>query len=51
MEVTECPANSHIAVKDAENISDRWFALLLDNAQRFATGQPLRNMVDKSQWY
>jgi len=41
----------HIAVKDAENISDRWFALLLDNAQRFAVGQPLRNIVDKSQWY
>ena len=41
----------HIAVKDAENISDRWFALLLDNAQRFAEGQPLRNIVDKSQWY
>jgi phosphoglycerate dehydrogenase-like enzyme len=41
----------HIAVKDAENIDERRFQLLLDNARRFAAGQPLRNVVDKAAWY
>jgi phosphoglycerate dehydrogenase-like enzyme len=41
----------HIAVKDAANIDERRFALLLDNARRFATGQSLRNVVDKTAWY
>lgn len=41
----------HIAAKDAENIPDRQFAILLDNARRFAANQPLRNVVDKSAWY
>jgi phosphoglycerate dehydrogenase-like enzyme len=41
----------HIAVKDAENIDERRFELLLDNARRFAAGEPLRNVVDKAAWY
>jgi phosphoglycerate dehydrogenase-like enzyme len=41
----------HIAVKDAANIPDRQFAVLLDNARRFAAGEPLRNVVDKGVWY
>jgi phosphoglycerate dehydrogenase-like enzyme len=41
----------HIAVKDAENISERQFAILLDNARRFAAGEPLRNVVDKAAWF
>jgi len=41
----------HIAVKDAENIPDRQFEILLDNARRFAAGQPLRNVVNKALWY
>ncbi|RIK38351.1 MAG: D-2-hydroxyacid dehydrogenase [Chloroflexi bacterium] len=41
----------HIAVKDAENIPDRQFAILLDNARRFAAGAPLRNVVDKASWF
>jgi phosphoglycerate dehydrogenase-like enzyme len=41
----------HIAVKDAEDITDRQFDLLLDNARRLAAGEPLRNVVDKAQWY
>ena len=41
----------HIAVKDAANTDERRFALLLDNARRFAQGQPLRNVVDKAAWY
>jgi phosphoglycerate dehydrogenase-like enzyme len=41
----------HIAVKDAENIPARQFEILLDNARRFAAGEPLRNVVNKALWY
>lgn len=41
----------HIAVKDAENIDERQFRILLDNARRFAAGEPLRNVVNKAVWY
>jgi phosphoglycerate dehydrogenase-like enzyme len=41
----------HIAVKDAANIPERQFEILLDNARRFAAGQPLRNVVDKANWF
>jgi len=41
----------HIAVKDAQNIDDRQFEILLDNARRFAVGEPLRNVVNKAVWY
>jgi phosphoglycerate dehydrogenase-like enzyme len=41
----------HIAVKDATNIDERQFEIVLDNARRFAAGEPLRNVVDKAQWY
>ncbi|MGE3536852.1 MAG: D-2-hydroxyacid dehydrogenase [Candidatus Tectimicrobiota bacterium] len=41
----------HIAVRDAENIPERRFEVILDNARRFASGTPLRNVVDKAAWY
>ena len=41
----------HIAVKDAESVTERRYEILLDNARRFANGQPLRNVVDKEAWY
>ena len=41
----------HIAVKDAENISERHFEVFLENARRFAEGVPLLNVVDKAMWY
>lgn len=41
----------HIAVKDAENISERHFEILLENARRFAEGVPLQNVVNKAMWY
>jgi phosphoglycerate dehydrogenase-like enzyme len=41
----------HIAVKDAENIPERRFQVLLDNARRFLKGETLTNVVDKSKWY
>lgn len=41
----------HIAVKDAENIPERRFEIILENARRFASGTPLRNVVNKAAWY
>ena len=41
----------HIAVKDAANIPARRFEVLLENARRFAAGEPLRNVVNKEAWY
>jgi phosphoglycerate dehydrogenase-like enzyme len=41
----------HIAVKDAENLPERRYQVLLENARRFAAGESLRNVVDKAAWY
>ena len=41
----------HVAVADAEDIPERRYALLADNARRFVAGEPLRNVVDKARWY
>ena len=32
-------------------LDERRFEILLDNARRFLTGQPLRNVVDKARWF
>jgi phosphoglycerate dehydrogenase-like enzyme len=32
-------------------LDDRRLEIVLDNARRFASGQPLRNLVDKANWY
>ena len=41
----------HVATLDAENIPERRFRVMLENARRFAAGEPLKNIVDKSAWY
>ena len=41
----------HVAVKDAESVTERRYEILLENARRFANGQSLRNVVDKTVWY
>lgn len=41
----------HVAVKDADNIPERRYQVLLENARRFAAGEPLRNVVDKAAWF
>ena len=33
------------------HLDERRFAILLDNCRRFAAGQPLRNVVDKANWF
>lgn len=41
----------HVAVRDAENLVERRYQVLLENARRFAVGEPLKNIVDKAAWY
>ncbi len=41
----------HVAVRDAGNIPDRRFEIILENARRFAAGEELYNVVDKTKWY
>ena len=41
----------HVAIRDAENIAERRFELLIDNARRFAADEPLHNIVNKAAWY
>ena len=33
------------------HLDERRFEILLDNSRRFLTGQPLRNVVDKANWF
>jgi phosphoglycerate dehydrogenase-like enzyme len=40
----------HVAA-NAPGVSDRWLEVLLDNLGRFIRGEPLRNVVDKRQWF
>ncbi|MDP6716794.1 MAG: D-2-hydroxyacid dehydrogenase, partial [SAR202 cluster bacterium] len=41
----------HIAIKDAENLPERRFQILLDNSRRFLNDEQLNNIVDKERWY
>jgi phosphoglycerate dehydrogenase-like enzyme len=41
----------HVAIRDAENIAERRFELLTDNARRFAAEESLLNVVNKAAWY
>lgn len=41
----------HVAVHEAANLDERHYAVLLENARRFAAGEPLINVVDKASWY
>ena len=41
----------HVAVADAEDIPERRFQLILENARRFLSGDELLNVVDKAKWY
>jgi phosphoglycerate dehydrogenase-like enzyme len=41
----------HVAVAEADDIPERRYQLLADNACRFLAGKPLRNVVDKARWY
>ena len=41
----------HIAVADADDIPERRFELILENARRLIDGREFVNVVDKSKWY
>ena len=40
----------HVAAS-APGVSERWLDVLLDNLGRFFRSEPLRNVVDKQQWF
>ena len=41
----------HIALREAENLPERRFQVLLENARRFLEDRELHNVVDKEKWY
>ena len=41
----------HVAVRDATNLPERRFQVLVENARRFLDGRELHNVVDKERWY
>lgn len=41
----------HIAVRDAANVEERRYQVLKQNAERFARGEQLQNIVNKALWY
>ena len=41
----------HIAVRDAPDVEERRYQVVLENARRFARGDELLNVVDKAMWY
>ena len=41
----------HIAVADAENLSERRFQILIENARQFLDNKELHNVVDKDKWF
>lgn len=41
----------HIAVRDGVHVEERRYQMILENARRFAAGEPLKNVVDKAAWF
>ncbi len=41
----------HVAAHHAANLDERHYAIILENARRFAAGQPMLNVVDKAAWF
>ncbi len=41
----------HIAADEGRYLGERRYEVVSDNMRRFASGEPLRNMVDKENWF
>lgn len=41
----------HIAADEGRHLGERRYEVVADNMRRFATGEPLRNLVDKENWF
>ncbi len=41
----------HIAADEGRHLGERRYEVVADNMRRFAAGEPLRNLVDKENWY
>ena len=47
----ELPKFVFMPPQDEENIPERRFRIILENARRFLNGEPLTNVADKARWY
>ncbi len=41
----------HIAAEEGRHLGERRYEVIADNMRRFAAGEPLRNLVDKQNWF
>ena len=41
----------HIAADEGRHLGERRYEVVADNMRRFAAGEPLRNLVDKENWF
>ncbi len=41
----------HIAADEGRHLGERRYEVVSDNMRRFAAGEPLRNLVDKENWF
>ena len=41
----------HIAADEGRHLGERRYEVVADNMRRFAAGEPLRNVVDKENWF
>ena len=41
----------HIAADEGRHLGERRYEVVADNMRRFAAGEPLRNLVDKQNWF
>jgi len=41
----------HVAVRDGVHVEERRYQMILENARRFAAGEPLKNLVNKAAWF
>lgn len=41
----------HVAAEEGRHLGERRYEVISDNMRRFAAGKPLRNLVDKSNWF
>ena len=41
----------HIAADEGRHLGERRYEVVSDNMRRFAAGEPLRNLVDKQNWF
>ncbi len=41
----------HVAAEEGRHLAERRYEVISENMRRFAAGEPLRNLVDKANWF